>query len=130
MPINLYWEEKGALLEIVGKLSLGDYRQVLKLALLDSRFDDSYYLIVDCTQQMLGKALSKWELEVLAYFTAGWYKERYFVSAAVVNPDNQANVDAAHCYAKLAANPHAIFTSLDDARRWVHEAMSDKFRSA
>ena len=126
MPINLHWEEKGALLEIVGKLCLSDYRQVLKLALLDSRFDDSYYLIVDSTRQMLGKALSKWELEVLAYFTAGWYKERYFVSAAVVNLENQANLDAANCYAKLAVNPHAIFTNLADARKWVNDNLRDR----
>ena len=119
MPIHLHWEERGALLEIVGKLSLGDYRHILKLALLDSRYDDSCYLIVDCTQQMLGKALGKWELEVLAFFTAGLFKERYFVSAAVINPENQANVDAAHCYAKLAVNPHAIFTDLTEARSWV-----------
>lgn len=123
MPIQLQWENGGVLAEITGKLSLDDYRQVLKFAWQDSRYDGVHYVLLDSTKQAMNGSLSNWEIEVLAIFSAGVYKYKNFIVAVVVNPENQASVATAECYKNKAAHPHAVFTDIADARNWISDRL-------
>ncbi|MBS1170799.1 MAG: hypothetical protein H6R01_1717 [Burkholderiaceae bacterium] len=117
--MTLRWEDQGALVEIHGKLTLNDFRQILKLAKQDPRYDQGRYLILDSTNQKLGCALHKGEIEVLAFIATGMLGEKKFIVAEVVNPADHASVAAAECYNRIASHPHAIFTNMADARSWV-----------
>ncbi|MBS1186443.1 MAG: hypothetical protein H6R04_461 [Burkholderiaceae bacterium] len=119
MPISVQWEDGGVLATIAGKLTLGDYHTALKIAWLDHRYNSVRYIILDAKNQKIGSALSKWELEALAFFAKGVFKEMKFAVAVVVNPANHASVSAAECYNKIAVHPHAIFMDMAEARNWV-----------
>ncbi|MBS1186442.1 MAG: hypothetical protein H6R04_460 [Burkholderiaceae bacterium] len=117
--MKLQWEDQGALVEIHGKLTLNDFRQVLKLARQDPRYDQGRYLILDSTNQKLRSALRKWEVEVLGFIAKGMLREKNFIVAEVIHPAHRESMTAAECYDKLAVHPHAIFTNVADARTWV-----------
>ena len=123
--MNLRWEDRGVLVEIDGKLTLNDFRKVLKLGREDPRYDSARYLILDSTNQKPGCALRKWEIEVLAFFAKGVFKEKNFIVAEVVNPTHEESAAAAECYDKLAVHPHAVFTNMADARNWIKNQLDN-----
>ena len=90
----------------------------------DSRFDALRYVIndfLDCTEQRV----SLMEIEEMAAIdgSAATYNRHIRIAVVATNPEV---VEAANAYASnpFAAHPTRVFSSMNDARRWLEMPMA------
>lgn len=120
MPFEIHWEPRGACKRFHGFVTMDDLLHSVHCVEGDCRFDDVRYVINDFLA-IEGHDVSETQVRMLAAIDNGAAHTNPNIRIAVVTDRDEVRM-LARVYAAppLGPYPTAVFSSMDEARRWVH----------
>lgn len=129
MPYELRWETDGVVKRFWGRLAQGEIAASLAAIGADERFDRLRYTISDLLEVThFGTLLDELEELGALDFAQGLSNPRLQVAIVTTDPDT---LQALRAFSAQANAPlrYGIFSSVDEARRWIREDPGPAFRA-
>jgi len=119
MPYELTWERSGVYRQYYGDMTVFERRASFDAICSDPRFDDLRYAITDYLAVNAYEIRKDATMEIAALHIGALRTNPRLVIAAVADrPDIAADIQD---FVKLqfTAAPYRLFSTLDEARRWI-----------
>ena len=121
MAIDLIWEPEGIYRRYHGDVTILERRQSLELICADPRFDGLNYTITDYLDVRTYEISPEATMEIAALHLGPLFTNPRIVIAAVVTDPRIIKAIEHFIGLGLVSVPYRIFSSVQDARRWIDE---------